>query len=344
QDLPAERVTGSFSALNKELIDRRVSTNIIDRLEDVTPGLIFNRGPQTGSDQISIRGRSTFFANTQPLIIVDNFPYDGPLENINPNDVENITVLRDAAAASIWGARAGNGVIVITTKNGAYNQPLKVAFNANVSLFEEPDAFYGQKMSPADFLNVEKLLFSRNFYSSALTSPNRNPISPGVEVLDAHRRGDISQEEADLQLAVLGNHDLRDDINRYFYRPQVDQQYAFQVSGGEEKQRFGISLGYDATRENIQTNDRNRISFKGNQEFTLWKGKVTLSNQIALIQNRRTVRSAGPGDLFISPGTELYSYARLADHEGNPMPVVRDFRRQYVLEAEEAGYLNWEFF
>lgn len=343
QEVPKERVTGSFVTIDNELINRSVSPDILSRLENVTSGLLIN--PQAGgNEQISIRGRSTFFANTQPLIIVDNFPYDGPLENINPNDVESITVLKDAAAASIWGARAGNGVIVITTKNGEYKQPVRVSFNANMTIFEKPDAFYAQKMNPADFLEVEQLLFSQNFYNSSLTSLNRNPISPGVEILDALRKGDLTRNEADLQIARLESQDLRNDINRYYYQPQIDQQYAFQVSGGGENQRFGISLGYDATRENIMANDRNRISFKGNQEFLLWKGRITLSNQLALIQNRNTVRNSGLGDLVISPGTELYPYARLTDDQGNPLPVVRDFRRSFVLDAEQAGYLNGEYF
>jgi hypothetical protein len=92
QQIPRERATGSFVSLDNELVNRRVSTNLIDRLEDLTSGVIFNKtGP--ANDLISIRGRNTIFANTQPLIIIDNFPYDGPLENINPNDVASITVL-----------------------------------------------------------------------------------------------------------------------------------------------------------------------------------------------------------------------------------------------------------
>jgi TonB-dependent SusC/RagA subfamily outer membrane receptor len=95
--------------------------DVLSRLEDVTSGLIFNRNVEGNTNDISIRGRSTIFGNARPLIVIDNFPYDGDINNINPNDVESVTVLKDAAAASIWGARAGNGVIVITTK-GKRNQ------------------------------------------------------------------------------------------------------------------------------------------------------------------------------------------------------------------------------
>jgi TonB-dependent SusC/RagA subfamily outer membrane receptor len=117
QDLPKERVTGSFVKIDNQLVNRRVSTDILSRLDGITSGLIFNTNRRQAND-ISVRGRSTIFANDKPLIVVDNFPYDGDINNINPNDIESINILKDAAAASIWGARAGNGVIVIVTKKG----------------------------------------------------------------------------------------------------------------------------------------------------------------------------------------------------------------------------------
>ena len=119
QSLPKERSTGSFVQIDKELLNRKVSTNILDRLDGVTSGLLFNRNKPAGANEsdITIRGRSTLFGQVSPLIVVDNFPYDGDINNINPNEVESITILKDASAASIWGVRSGNGVIVITTKN-----------------------------------------------------------------------------------------------------------------------------------------------------------------------------------------------------------------------------------
>jgi TonB-dependent SusC/RagA subfamily outer membrane receptor len=129
QELPKERATGSFVAVDKALLNRSVSTDIVGRLRDVVPGLSFN----TLGTRISIRGQSTLFSNAQPLIVVDGFPYNQPVENLNPADVRSITVLRDAAAASIWGARAGNGVIVITTNKGAFDQPMRVSLSANIN-------------------------------------------------------------------------------------------------------------------------------------------------------------------------------------------------------------------
>ncbi len=83
-------------------------SDILSRLDGVTSGLLFNKNIVQGVNQsaITIRGRSTINSNANPLIIVDNFPYDGDILNINPNDIESVTVLKDAAAASVWGARS----------------------------------------------------------------------------------------------------------------------------------------------------------------------------------------------------------------------------------------------
>jgi TonB-dependent SusC/RagA subfamily outer membrane receptor len=94
----------------------------MDRLTAMMSGLTYSTG-LSDSGQLMIRGLSTLQGPKNPLIILDNFPYEGDLSNINPNMVESITVLKDAAASSIWGARAANGVIVITTKNSKFNQP-----------------------------------------------------------------------------------------------------------------------------------------------------------------------------------------------------------------------------
>src|SRR5690606_1171921 len=115
QQLPKERSTGAFTQLSENLLNEQVGTDVLSRLEAVANGVSFNRTAVGGGD-LTIRGLSSMQGEKKPLIVVDNFPYEGDLDNLNPNDVANITLLKDAAASSIWGARAGNGVIVITTK------------------------------------------------------------------------------------------------------------------------------------------------------------------------------------------------------------------------------------
>src|SRR5690606_40415869 len=115
QSLPKERATGSFEFMDRKMLDTRTGSNVLELLEGLTPGLQFDN--RKGSPTLNIRGLSSLNdVMTKPLIVLDNFPYQGDIEHINPNDIESVTLLKDAAAASIWGARAGNGVIVITTK------------------------------------------------------------------------------------------------------------------------------------------------------------------------------------------------------------------------------------
>src|SRR5690606_16983301 len=94
-------------------------------------------------------GVSTIESNESPLIVLDNFPYEGRLDALNPNDVESITILRDAAAASIWGARAGNGVIVITTKQGNLENKPKLSAVSNITIGSKPDLFYSRNWLPS---------------------------------------------------------------------------------------------------------------------------------------------------------------------------------------------------
>src|SRR5207249_4158609 len=129
-------------------LNRRVSTDVLTRLEGVS-SIFFDRRGQSASafnispNNIMIRGVNTLSNQPvtikAPLIILNNFPYDGDINNINPNDIESITVLKDAAAASIYGAKAANGVIVLTTKQGKYNQPTHLTINNNITIGEEPD-------------------------------------------------------------------------------------------------------------------------------------------------------------------------------------------------------------
>jgi outer membrane receptor protein involved in Fe transport len=104
------RATGSFSQPVKEEFEARVSKDVLSKLNGITSSLIFNANTtatKSGQLDINIRGRSTIFANDQPLLVVDNFPYSGNINDINPNDVESVTILKDAAAASIWGRPGG---------------------------------------------------------------------------------------------------------------------------------------------------------------------------------------------------------------------------------------------
>lgn len=348
QSIPRERATGSFAVLNNELVNRRVSSNILDRLEGVTPGVLF--GKNSGEDRINIRGRSTLEAlNNQaaPLIVLDNFPYEGDLNSINPNDVETITVLKDAAAASIWGSRSANGVIVITTKKGKFNQPLQIEFNQNFTITDAPNLKYSRNYaSSKDYIETEQFLFNQGYYNTTLNNnTTRTPVTPVVELLNLRRLNRISQDELDQQLATLSKYDLRDEFSKHIYRSEKRQQYSLQLRGGSEKHSYIFSLGYDKNIERLIANQNNRFTLQTQQLIKI-APKLELNTSVYFLnsineQPNTSFYRSSTLNYFSSNG--LYPYAKLADEAGNPLNTIKDYRSNYLDSVEALGFQPWRY-
>ncbi|MBX2896815.1 MAG: SusC/RagA family TonB-linked outer membrane protein [Cyclobacteriaceae bacterium] len=333
-----ERTTGSYATLGKELLDRNVGPDLTSRLNGLAPSLLVDQ--RSGNQQFfNIRGRSTILANDQPLIVVDNFPYAGDLSTINPNDIENITILRDAAAASIWGVRAGNGVIVITTRKGA-NRPLQVSMNSNITIGERPDLFYQSKMNSRDFIDVEKMLFDNNYFNGTLNDTRMPSVSPAVEIMLKARNGELTNEEATRQLDQLRQQDLRTDLTKYFYQPAINQQYALNLSGGGDKHTFYVGTGYDQNRSNRVGVDYTRLSL--NSHYTVNPiDRLELQARVVYTQTQNSFNNV-LSELTMG-GRNMYPYARLADANGSPLPIIKDYRSDFVATAPAKGFLNWDF-
>ncbi|CAM4208299.1 TonB-linked outer membrane protein, SusC/RagA family [Pedobacter westerhofensis] len=342
QDLPSERATGSFTKVDNPLINRSVSTDIVSRLQDVTSGLIFNRGKGAVKNDISIRGLSTIFGNAQPLVVVDNFPYNGDLTNINPNDVESITILKDAAAASIWGSRAGNGVIVITTKKGKNNQPLRISFNANINIVDKPNLLYKKMMSSADYITTEERLYSEGYYQNTISAYNAAVITPVLELLNAESNGTINAAQAKSQISGLKNQDIRNDLAKYFFQKSINQQYSINFSGGSENQQYYVSGGYDKNLDNLVGNGYDRLTLNANNTYNLFNKKLEVRTGIYITQSKTTTDNPGIEQITYN-GSSLYPYARLADSQGNPLAINKDYRDGFIQSAQNSGFLDWTY-
>ncbi len=341
QQLPAARATGSFEVIDNKLLNRSVSTDIIGRLEGVTSGLYFNNN--RGVRQLFVRGLSTLRASTEPLIILDNFPYDGNLENIDPDNIDNITLLRDASAASIWGAKAANGVLVITSKKGKYNRPQSVAFNTTISMLAKPKLEGAVDfMQPADFMGVEKMLFDNGFYNGELNDVFNYPtITPLIELLAKQRAGLISAAEVDAAREQWNKEDLRKQYSKYFYRKALSQQYTASLSGGSSSMNYLFGVGYDKTAASLKGNQGQRANI--NLRINLRPVKK-LEIQSGLVYTLATDDYNGINK--ITPGVfkpNMYPYARLADTQGNALAVLKDYRSSYTDTAGGGNLLDWKY-
>ncbi|QHS63023.1 SusC/RagA family TonB-linked outer membrane protein [Chitinophaga agri] len=346
QKIPRERATGSFAQVSNELLNRRTGPTILERLEGVANGVMFpNKDipPYSNEAYVSVRGRSTILANAQPLIVVDNFPYVGDINLLNPNDVDNITILKDAAAASIWGAFSGNGVIVITTKKGKLRQPFKVQANMNLTVGAKPDLYYNKAFLPSPaFIDVEKYLFDKGFYDDDLTNNYSYPVvSPVVELLDKKRNGVISAADADAQINQLKQFDVRKDYEKYLYRNSVNQQYAVNMSAGGEHSGYMLSVGYDRNLSNKVGAATDRFTISNYSTFNFWD-RAELSTGVSFVMNKYDV---GYYDALIPNGgkSAYYPYARLADEQGKALDVQKDFRYSFISNLREEGLLDWTY-
>ncbi|PIF45348.1 TonB-linked SusC/RagA family outer membrane protein [Chryseobacterium sp. 52] len=352
QTLPKERATGSFVQINNELLNRRISTNVLDRLEGIASGVVFNRNNLPSNERmgISIRGRSTIdpLVNANPLVVLDNFPYEGDLANINPNDIESITLLKDAAAASIWGARAGNGVIVITSKKGAFNKPLKVELNTNVTIGAKPDLFYSPNfIKSADYIDAETYLFNQGFYDSDLTTNISRPmVSPVVELLAKKRANPALTNQVDAEIAGFRGLDVRNDYEKYVYRKSVNQQYALNLNGGSDHAAYHVSIGYDHNNSNLVQNTFSRLTLHSQTTFQLLK-KLELTAGINYFQTKAENNTDGSAyGSFVAGAPKygaIYPYARLADDSGNPLAVSKDFQQGYIQTMASLGFLDYKY-
>jgi TonB-linked SusC/RagA family outer membrane protein len=352
QQVPKERATGSFVQIDNVLLSRSVSTSILDRLANVTSGLVFNSNTASsnrGQYDINIRGRGTIYANDQPLIVVDNFPYEGDMNTINPNDIESITILKDAAAASIWGARSGNGVIVINTKRGKLNKPLKVSINSNFNIGDKPDMYYNPNfLSSSDFIDVEQMLFQKGFYAADEASFSKTVLSPVVELLIKKRDGKIPAAEADAMIHELRKNDIRRDFDQYIYRKSVNQQYSLNLTGGSEKVTYNFSAGYDNNLDNLKRNSYDRLTLNSYNTFNPVKN-LELSAAMNFVHTNTDLNNSGwgynPKLSTITPATNknIFPYAKLAEENGNALPLFKFFRAAYIDTLAKGKLLDWNY-
>ncbi|HUZ59435.1 MAG TPA: SusC/RagA family TonB-linked outer membrane protein, partial [Hanamia sp.] len=343
QYIPKERSTGSFDFIDNKTLNQQVGTNILDRLNGVASGILFDYSKFTTPPQknlnLSVRGLSTINGPQDPLIVLDNFPYDGDISNINPNMIESITVLKDAAAASIWGTRAGNGVIVITTKRGHFNQPVRVDFNSNVQVVQKPDLFSLSQMSSSDYINVEEMLYNNGYFNSAINT-GYAALTPVVDILYRRDNGLLTADEATAMINTLRTQDVRNDYDKYFYRNGVNQQYSLNLYGGNQNISYIVSAGLDKNISDLNAG-YNRLNVRAENTY---KPVKNLQLTIGLTYTDSRSTSGRPAYNSILSANRSVPYLKFADSQGNPLSVAQSYRDEYTDTAGAGQLLNWKFY
>ncbi len=343
QKVKPNEVTGAVTQVNNKLLNQQAGTNILKRLESVTSGLSFNEGYGNGNAQnktaISIRGASTINGPLDPLVVVDNFIYEGDIRNINPNDVESITVLKDAAAASIWGARAGNGVIIITTKKGRFNQKLRLEFNSTVLVTQKPNLTALPEISTADYIDIEQFLFNKGYFDNTIAQQYR-ALSPAVELFLKRKNGLLSAADSSTQINALKNTDSKQLYENYFYQQAVTQQYALNLRGGSENLAWLVSGTYDRSIDHLFAN-YNKLNFRFSNTYRPVK-KLLVDLSVYYTASKSVTGKPTYSNVTGVNGRYV-PYMQLTTANGMPLPVATIYRDTYTDTAGGGKLLNWKY-
>lgn len=321
QTLSKERSAGSYKIVKGDDIkDRAISRgSIIESLEGMSTGLSMNYGD--GEQKVLIRGINSINSNQSVLYVVDGVAMSG--ENIetmmNSNDIASITVLKDATAASIWGARAANGVIVVTTKNGNRNKKVEVAYDGSFTYNGLPDYDYMGYMSSDLFIKNARELFNPGYFTwNAITTTTLGMSSSGKPVVFPHEQamydhynGKISQQEMEARLGEMASANNRDQVEKLLLSRKLRTNHSLSVSGGGEKYRYYGSFLYEYDQNTNRTkNNKYAINLKQDFNLTKW---LKLD---AVLNVSMTDRKNGILPSATNPNT-LFPYAMLQDAAGN---------------------------
>jgi len=303
-------LTGSVSTISGDEMTQRPVVNVTTMLEGLAPGVAVTQGsgePGNENASVLIRGVGTFSgAGTAPLVLIDDVP--GNLNDVNPSDIESVSILKDASSAAIYGSRAANGVILVTTKKGKAGK-MKIEYDVN----------YGIAKATKLFQTVTNSVQYMEMYNQAR-------INSGLP--------DTSQmySQADINAyATHPNSSLYPNTNwlNYIFRSAPTQTHNLTFSGGNDKTTYDVNLGYsdeqgimkgfDYQKYNIRTNIQSKVN-----------DHITFGSNILLKSGVRDGTSNGSEDMFLSALSQAPTYG----------PYTTDGSGHYTFKAYPFEYNN----
>ena len=282
-------LTGAVSVVSVSELAKQNENNPMKALQGRVPGMnISADGNLAGAATVRIRGIGTLNDN-DPLYIIDGVPTKAGMHELNGNDIESIQVLKDAASASIYGSRAANGVIIITTKKGKDGK-VKVNFDASVSA-----SFYANKI---ETMNAEQ--WGRAFWQANVNdglNPNNNNVGYNFD-WTYDKNGNPHLNGLTMNMFLDDNASVRSSDTDWFKeitRTGIVQQYNLSVSGGSEKSSTFFSVGYYDNKGTIKDSQFSRLSARANADYKLFDGKVVIGENFSV---NRTKGTDAPGGIL----------------------------------------------
>lgn len=322
-------LTGAVSSISSNALSDRPLTNATSALAGLAAGLtVTNSGGNTPgyeSQSILVRGQGTL-NNAAPLVVVDGMTGIA-ISDINPQDIESISILKDAASAAIYGSRAANGVILVTTRQGAERAP-RVTYSGNVS-----------------FETVAKRLNLVTDYADFMEIQNAGLIANGQVPRFSQGKIDEWRNDGGKNPTVYPNTDWQDHIYR---NPSVVQNHNLSITGGSRRVRYNITLGYVNNPGMIYYTDYQRYQLRSNLEVKIKPWLSVGTNIFGYIDknNPSSENAAAGGDVIFGsgafntvPGMTLYDpatglYGGVQNPEEENVSNFNPYRRQWFYDTK----------
>ena len=334
--------TGSASVVKAENIEKRQVSNVTNALSGAIAGVqVTSANGQPGvSATVRVRGVGSLNAGNDPLYVVDGMPFDGDISSINPADIENMSVLKDAAASALYGARGANGVIMVTTKKGNSGNA-RVSFDAKWGINERQIGKY-DVMESTD-LYMETLY--KSFYNAGIYSlgylPEVAHNYANSQLFPAIGYQIYTLNGASGLIGANGKVDPRATLGytdgEYYYTPddwtagmiesQMRQEYNFSVAGGTDKMNYYFSAGYLEDGGIIENSGFNRLSTRLNVDY---QAKKWLKVGTSLSYTNSDSRYPGEQTSTSSSGNAFYLANEIA-------PVYPFYVRNWVVDENGNG-------
>ena len=321
-------LTGSVTAIKPDEMNHGLQTNAQDMISGKIAGVnvTSSDGTPGGGAQIRIRGGSSLNASNDPLIVIDGLAMDNygvqglanPLSMVNPNDIESFTVLKDASATAIYGSRASNGVIIITTKKGRSGQAPKVSYNGNMSISTKKKTF--DVMSGPEYQEFIKNLYGED--SDAYRSLGYYDYSGETlsEIKDGN--GKLTGYKSAFQQGE--QHFADTDWQDLIYRTAISHDHNLTVQGGLKNMPYRVSLGYTNNEGIIKTSkfERYTASLSLNPSLLNDHLKLNINGKGMIAKNRYADGGAIGAARYMDPT--------------KPVHVNNDLYNKYF-----GGYTQW---
>lgn len=280
QDIQKEKVTGSITTISSKKIEERYTPNILNNLEGRVAGLVTYGGKTT------IRGTSSLYAETNPLLVVDGLPIEGKIEDLNPYDIESINVLKDASATAIYGARASNGIIVVTTKNAKKQGKIDIDFSTNLTMYENKNMDYANNF----YMNAEQHVKTESDYYEYYLFNNEGEIANPIGSIESDiqsgtnsispiqynyyklAKGEITRDQLNSVLNRLKKNNFAKEYADLIYKRQFLQQYNLALRSRSEKSQSNLTINYKTDNSGVINSGISQfnINFKGTYDVAKW--------------------------------------------------------------------------